>query len=154
MAPGVSTLQTPRIAPCNGVEREQRLECRQRPTAPIESEDEFVEVVGQMFPAHAFGACPRAAFQVSEDPVDHPRRQGRRRFRGSLSRGPAVIPALLERRVSLPAVCPHDAPGAPATHFHRRDDRRLAAVAPPATTTALVPAVSVRFFDEEVGAEE
>ena len=37
-------------------EPEKRLESRHRRSAPVEAEDKLIEVVGQMFPAHALDA--------------------------------------------------------------------------------------------------
>ena len=91
-------------------EPEKRLECRHRSPAPVESEDKLSEVVGQMFPAHAAVSTPHPRLEVSEDPVD-PREQRRGLLRRSLGRGPVIIPMLLERRVSLPAVRPNRTTG-------------------------------------------
>ena len=89
-------------------EPKQRLEGRHGCTAPVEPEDELVEVVGLVFPAHAAVSAPEPRLEVSEDPMD-PREQRRGLLRHSLSRGPVIIPMLFERRVSLPAVRPHGA---------------------------------------------
>jgi hypothetical protein len=65
-------------------------------TVPVEPEDELVEVVGQVFPAHAAVNAREPRLQVSEDPMD-PREQCRGLLRRSVRRGPVVIPMLLER---------------------------------------------------------
>ena len=149
-------------------EPEKRLESRHRRSAPVEAEDKLIEVVGQMFPAHAAVSAPDPRLEVGKDPVD-PREQYRGRFRRSLRRRPMVIPALLERGVALPAVRPNRAPsghrgfdepnerrarhvghdpesdsaGATATNFHRGHDDRLPAVAPPTAGTALLRAAEI-----------
>ena len=132
-------------------EPKQRLEGRHGCTAPVEPEDELVEVMGQVFPAHAAVSAPEPRLEVSEYPMD-PREQCRGLLGHSLSRRPMIIPTLLERRISLPAVRPNRAPrrhgcfdepdqrparhvrrhaepnsaGAAATNFHGSDDDRLA----------------------------
>ena len=87
-------------------EPKQRLEGRHGRTAPVEPEDELVEVVGQVFPAHAAVSAPDPRLEVREDPMN-PREQRRGLLRRSLSRGPVVVPVRLERGVSLPPVRPH-----------------------------------------------
>ena len=64
-------------------EAEQRLECGHGRTAPVEPEDELVEVVGQGFPAHTAVSALDPRLEVSEDSVD-PREQRRRSVRRPL----------------------------------------------------------------------
>src|SRR5260370_39870753 len=103
-------------------EPKQRLKSSHRCAAPVEPEDEVVEVVGQVFPAHVAVSAPEPRLEVSEAPMD-PREQRRGLLRRSLSRGPVLIAMLLERRVALPAVRPNRATGSHAG-FDEPDQRQ------------------------------
>jgi hypothetical protein len=64
-------------------ESKQRLEGSHGCAAPVEPEDEVVEVVGQVFPTHVAVSVPEARLDVGEDLVD-PREQ--------TSRPPSALP--------------------------------------------------------------
>jgi hypothetical protein len=103
-------------------EAEQRPECGHARTAPVEPEDELVEVVGQVFPAHTAVSAPDPRLEVSEDSVD-PREQRCRLLRRPLGRGPVIVPALLERGVSLRRHARDDLPAGSTTDAEVRIGR-------------------------------
>jgi len=75
-------------------EPEQRLEGSHGRTAPVEAEDELVEVMRQVFLAHAAMGAPDPRREVSEDAMD-PGEQRRRLFRRPFTRVRCItVPAV------------------------------------------------------------
>ena len=138
----------------------------------VEPKDEFVEVVREMFGAHAMMGTPEPCLEIREDAMNAGKQP--RRIRGhALGFRAVVVAPSPERKVALPAIgqdnaagrhgvlderderhrrhilhgCQANSPGPLASDFNRTDHNGFLAVAPPAATPANLQATHVGLVD-------